>query len=121
METEIILKFSATDFNIFQNLSEASSESMIVKETFRWTIRGNCQVDSAYNQTNTYISWDSRKLFIFLRYEENFIEACIKLFLHVAFGSCRYKYVFETQLGDTNSRFLINNYLIFNMVNISDK
>ena len=37
METEVILTFSSTDFTTFSNLSDTTTKSTSVKETFKWT------------------------------------------------------------------------------------
>ena len=37
METEVILKFSSTDFTTFSNLSDTTTKSTSVEETFKWT------------------------------------------------------------------------------------
>ena len=54
----------------------------------RWR---NRQIYTYFGQTNISSGWYNWKLFVILYYAKDFIERCIKLFLHVTVGSGRYK------------------------------
>ena len=86
METELTWDHLSTEFSGLFNLSNTTTGSSIGKKTLKWTNAEIARLIQIIIRPILIILGTVGNCFNIVYYAKNFIEGCIKLFLHDCFG-----------------------------------